>query len=198
MSSIHAGGRRSWWPAATDTFMCSSTSSNRIERILTSLQKRSRGTLSFHHACIRPHSDIVDYLVESTDTDIDVNAKHENGAGSTAFHIACKSSEGFIKLIEYTINSSQANIDADAKDGEGMTPLHHAFQRCNLEFMECLISSNHSKLRSRIDLNIQDNQGRTPFHIVYLRSRVKKNGKATGLLFQTDDQLKIDFGICDN
>mmetsp|Transcript_29940 Transcript_29940/g.49403 ORF Transcript_29940/g.49403 Transcript_29940/m.49403 type:complete len:885 (+) Transcript_29940:73-2727(+) len=115
---------------------------------------------ALHLACYWGHLDIVTYLLE--DFDIDLNQETEQGL--TALHVACKETE--FAIVHYLLQGDRLTaadkgdgnllaaasvIDIEATCNLEWTPLHYAIKEGSLEIAKLLIDGFGADLHARND-----------------------------------------------
>ena len=141
-------------------------------------------------ACEYGHVKIAEMLMKnSTELNIDLNAKTKLQNGKTAFQLACEKgqSETTKMLMK---NSTNLNIDLNITDNGGSTAFHFACKEGHLDIVEMLMKSSTNL---NIDLNAKDNRGRTAFHFTCWKGKLS----VAKMLMKNSDRLNIDLNAKD-
>ena len=101
-----------------------------------------------HVACANGHLEIVKYLIEKQDVDIEIKGFNER----TPLHCACEN--GHLPIIEYLI-SKGANINSLDKHSNSI--LHYASSKGHLPIVKYLVE------KQNIDYDILNSKGENPF-----------------------------------
>ena len=107
---------------------------------------------SFMMACCYGHRDVVQLLLDHSETSIELNATTEDGM--TAFMMACDN--GHTDVVQLLVDYTSSNIDLKARDTYGMTALMLACEIGHTDVVQLLL--DHSE---RIELNARSNSGYT-------------------------------------
>jgi len=113
------------------------------------MARNSRNCNALHVACQHGRLEVVKYLVESCQANVNL----QNRDTWTPLHLACQC--GSLEIVKYLIALPQVN--ANLQDNSRYTALHHACSCNNLELVKCLVESR------KVDITIENNQQKTPF-----------------------------------
>lgn len=127
----------------------------------------------FYHHCSKGNTDIVKFLLEVYDVNID----QLNGYHSTGLHIVCMA--GHVDLFEYLV-SRGAKIAQ--KDSGWCTPLAYAVECGNIDIVSRLLP-----LMTKEEINITDTSGNNVAHIA------ARNGNLNILRHLTIEGCDLNF-----
>merc|ERR1711860_410409 len=102
-------------------------------------------------ACHEGHKDVVQLLLDHSDSNIELNAK--DGDGTTALMWACH--EGHKDVVQLLLDHSDSNIELNAKD-----ELFKACKNGGTKVVQLLLKCWNSE---KSGLNTKDKSGYTPF-----------------------------------
>jgi ankyrin repeat protein len=106
---------------------------------------------ALHWATVRGRVEIVKYLVETCEADIQI----ANRYGRTAMHYAIYS--GMLEIVQYLVGTASADIHG--LDNYGFTSLHCASEKASLEIVQYLVEQCGANMRAL------DFKGNTPLHL---------------------------------
>ena len=109
-----------------------------------------------HWASIYGHLDIVRYLVEEQQCDVECRDKY----GGTPLH--CAALGGRLDIVQYLI--SERGCDPMCRGQYGSTPLHHACQEGKLNVVKYLVED------VKVELSCRDEYDATPLHSTWPHS----------------------------
>ena len=94
-----------------------------------------------HYSCEHANLDLLKYIIENPDFDIDFNITDQNGL--TPLHLACYL--GHYEVVKFLfMNSKEKGIVLDVKDPHGYTPLHDACEKGHLEIVKLFLDNSIS------------------------------------------------------
>ncbi|WP_243517973.1 MULTISPECIES: ankyrin repeat domain-containing protein [unclassified Candidatus Cardinium] len=131
------------------------------------------GNTPLHIAACKGYTDIIDLLVEKSNTILNA----QNNSGDTPLHLAVIRGDKDIvaSLVE------KPNIDVNAQNRSGNTPLHLAVFRGNEGIVSLLVE------KPNIDVNAQNRSGNTPLH-----SAIVHDHKHLVALFVKHPKIALD------